>query len=99
MPKVRTNKTAVKRFKISGTGKITRTKAYNSHQFLHKKSSRKRRLEQEPEVFRGEQKRMRRLLVIGQVKPPSVYDADAAKAARTAKAADNRAKLVAMVSR
>jgi large subunit ribosomal protein L35 len=99
MPKVRTNKTAVKRFKITGTGKITRTKAYNSHQFLHKKSSRKRRLEQEPEVFRGEQRRMRRLLVIGLVKEPSAYDADAAKTAKAEKAAANRAKLVAMVSR
>ena len=99
MPKVRTNKTAVKRFKITGTGKITRTKAYNSHQFLHKKASRKRRLELEPEVFRGEQKRIRRLLVIGLVKDPTLYDADAKKAEKAAKAAANRAKLVAMVSR
>lgn len=65
MSKLKTNKTAVKRFKISGTGKITRRKAYNSHQFLHKIGSRKRRLETEPEVFQGEQKRMRRLLVMG----------------------------------
>jgi large subunit ribosomal protein L35 len=99
MPKIRTNKTAVKRFKITGTGKITRTKAYNSHQFLHKKASRKRRLELTPEVFRGEQRRMRRLLVLGQVKVPVAYDAEASKAARTAKAVTNRAKLVAMVTR
>jgi len=99
MPKIRTNKTAVKRFKITGTGKITRTKAYNSHQFLHKKSSRKRRLEQEPEVFRGEQKRMRRLLVLAQVKEPTLYDAEARKTEKAAKAAENRAKLIAMVAR
>ena len=99
MPKVRTNKTAVKRFKITGTGKITRTKAYNSHQFLHKKASRKRRLELEPEVFRGEQKRMRRLLVLAQVKEPSLYDVDARNAAKAEKAAANRAKLVALVTR
>ncbi len=68
MPKLKTNKTAAKRFKITGTGKITRRASHNNHQFLHKKASRKRRLEQEPEVFQGEQKRMRRLLVIGQPK-------------------------------
>jgi len=64
MPKLKTNKTASKRFKITGTGKITRRKSHNNHQFLHKKASRKRRLEQEPEVFKGERKRVRRLLVI-----------------------------------
>jgi len=50
-------------------------------------------------VFRGEQKRMRRLLVLGQVKVPSLYDAEASKTARAEKAPANRAKLVAMVSR
>ena len=64
MPKAKTNKTAAKRFKITGTGKITRRKSHNNHQFLHKNASRKRRLEQEPEVFRGEQKRVKRLLVL-----------------------------------
>jgi large subunit ribosomal protein L35 len=64
MPKLKTNKTAAKRFKITGTGKITRRKSFNSHQFLHKSGARKRRLEQEPEVFQGERKRIRRLLVI-----------------------------------
>ena len=64
MPKAKTNKTAAKRFKITGSGKITRRKSHNNHQFLHKKASRKRRLEQEPEIFQGERKRMKRLLVI-----------------------------------
>lgn len=64
MPKLKTNKTAAKRFKITGSGKITRRKSHNNHQFLHKKASRKRRLEQEPEIFRGEQKRVKRLLVM-----------------------------------
>ena len=64
MPKLKTNKTAVKRFKVTGTGKILRRKSHNNHQFLHKKASRKRRLEQEPEVFQGERKRVRRLLVM-----------------------------------
>ncbi|MEJ5169713.1 MAG: 50S ribosomal protein L35 [Fimbriimonadales bacterium] len=64
MPKLKTNKTAAKRFKITGTGKITRRKSYNNHMFLHKSASQKRRLEQEPELFKGEKKRVRRLLGI-----------------------------------
>lgn len=64
MPKLKTNKTAAKRFKISGTGKILRRKSHNNHQFLHKKASRKRRLEQEPEIFKGERKRVKRLLCL-----------------------------------
>jgi ribosomal protein L35 len=32
--------------------------------FLHKSASQKRRLEQEPELFKGEKKRVRRLLGI-----------------------------------
>ncbi|MFN3728389.1 MAG: 50S ribosomal protein L35 [Fimbriimonadaceae bacterium] len=62
MSKLKTNKTAAKRFKITGTGKITRRKAYNSHQFMHKSGSRKRRLEGEPVLFKGERKRVKRLL-------------------------------------
>jgi large subunit ribosomal protein L35 len=64
MPKQKTNKTAAKRFKITGTGKITRRKSHNNHQFLHKVASRKRRLEQEPVLFSGEKKRIKRLLVL-----------------------------------
>jgi len=42
---------------------------------------------------------MRRLLVLAQVKEPSKYDAEATKTARAQKATENRAKLVAMVTR
>ncbi|MBS1705125.1 MAG: 50S ribosomal protein L35 [Armatimonadetes bacterium] len=64
MPKIRTNKTAAKRFKITGTGKITRRKSGNSHMFLNKSHSRRRRLEGEPVLFKGERKRVRRMLVL-----------------------------------
>ena len=64
MPKLKTNKTAAKRFKITGKGKITRRKSGNSHQFLHKSGSQKRRLEQEPVLFKGETKRVKRMLVM-----------------------------------
>ena len=98
MPKIRTNKTAAKRFKITGTGKITRRASHNNHQFLHKSAARKRRLELEPVVFQGEQKRMRRLLVLAQVKEKAPADVPAEKAARAERQAADRAKLVALVS-
>ena len=63
MPKLKTNKTAAKRFKVTGTGKITRRKSSNNHMFLHKSAAQKRRLELEPELFRGERKRVKRMLV------------------------------------
>ena len=64
MPKLKTNKTAVKRFKVTGSGKITRRKSCNNHMFLHKGAAQKRRLEEEPVLFKGEKKRVRRLLVM-----------------------------------
>ncbi len=64
MPKLKTSKTAAKRFKISGTGKIMRRKSYNNHMFFHKSASQKRRLDQEAELSKTERKRVKRLLCI-----------------------------------
>ena len=64
MPKLKTNKTAAKRFKITATGKIMRRKAYNNHMFFHKSASRKRRLDQDTELHKSERKRVRRMLGI-----------------------------------
>lgn len=64
MPKLKTKKTAAKRFKITGTGKIMRRKAYNNHMFFHKSGSQKRRLDQEAELSRTEEKRVRRMLAL-----------------------------------
>lgn len=44
MPKVKTNSGAKKRFKITGTGKIKRKKAYKSHILTKKSQKRKRNL-------------------------------------------------------
>ena len=49
-------------------------------------------------MFQGEQKRMRRLLVLGQVKVKAPSDVPAAKAARAERHAADRATLVALVS-
>ena len=44
MPKVKTNKSAAKRFKKTGTGKLKRMKAYKSHILTKKSTKRKRNL-------------------------------------------------------
>ena len=43
MPKIKTSRAAAKRFKVTGTGKLKRNKAYKSH-ILTKKSAKKRNL-------------------------------------------------------
>lgn len=65
MPKMRTHRGAAKRFKITGSGKLMRKKAYNSHIFTPKSSRRKRRLEEEVEVSPSDSKKIRRLLGAG----------------------------------
>lgn len=42
MPKVKTNRSAAKRFKVTGTGKLKRNKAYKRH-ILTKKSPKTKR--------------------------------------------------------
>lgn len=44
MPKLKTNRGAAKRFKITGTGKIKRSKAFASHILTKKTTKRKRNL-------------------------------------------------------
>jgi len=44
MPKMKTNRGAAKRFKVSGSGKIMRRKAFSSHILTKKSTKRKRGL-------------------------------------------------------
>jgi large subunit ribosomal protein L35 len=46
MPKVKTRRSAVKRFKITANGKIKRKQAYANHIFTKKTRKRKRNLRQ-----------------------------------------------------
>ena len=46
MPKIKTNRAAAKRFKVTGTGKLKRNKAYKSHILTMKSTKRKRNLRQ-----------------------------------------------------
>ena len=44
MPKMKTKSAAAKRFKVTGTGKLKRNKAYKSHILTKKTTKRKRNL-------------------------------------------------------
>jgi large subunit ribosomal protein L35 len=63
MPKMKTHKGAKKRFKITGSGKVKRMRAFKSHILTKKSSKRKRRLRQATTLrVRGEIKNIKRLL-------------------------------------
>ncbi len=44
MPKMKTNRSAAKRFKVTGSGKLKRNKAYKRHILTKKSPKRKRNL-------------------------------------------------------
>ncbi len=44
MPKMKTNSGAKKRFKVTGTGKLKRSRAFGNHILTKKSAKRKRRL-------------------------------------------------------
>ena len=61
--KMKTHKGAKKRFRLTGTGKVRRYKAYKSHILTKKTSKRKRRLRQGGLVSTtGEVRHVKRLL-------------------------------------
>ncbi|HMG01394.1 MAG TPA: 50S ribosomal protein L35 [Gemmatimonadaceae bacterium] len=63
MPKMKSHKGARKRFKITGSGKVKRMRAFKSHILTKKSSKRKRRLRQATTLtVRGEIKNIKRLL-------------------------------------
>jgi large subunit ribosomal protein L35 len=62
MPKMKTDRGAAKRFKVTGTGKILRRKAFRSHLLEKKSSVRTRRLARETEITGGDRKQVKRLL-------------------------------------
>ncbi len=62
MPKQKTNRSAAKRFKITGTGKIRRNKAFRSHILTKKSPKRKRKLRHSTLVAKADVKRVKRLL-------------------------------------
>ena len=62
MPKMKTSKTAAKRFRKTGTGKLRREQAMRQHLFEKKASTRTRRLEGDVSVHPTDVKKIKRLL-------------------------------------
>ncbi len=62
MPKMKTHRGAAKRFKITGTGKVKRSKAYKSHILGKKSQKRKRNLRQSGLISPVEAKNIKKLI-------------------------------------
>lgn len=65
MPKLKTNRSAAKRLRLTASGKLKRNKAYKSHILTKKDTKRKRRLRQGTLVHEADTPRMKRLLGMG----------------------------------
>ena len=65
MPKLKTNKAAAKRFKITKSGKIKHRKAGRGHLLTKKSRKRKRNLRKANYLSASEMDKMRRLLPYG----------------------------------
>ena len=62
MPKIKTHRGAAKRFKVTGTGRILKRKAFRAHLLEKKASKRTRRLKRAGELVGGDKKHIDRLL-------------------------------------
>lgn len=62
MPKMKSRRSAAKRFKLTGTGKIKRSKANFSHILTKKSPKRKRNLGQSGLVDASDMKRIKRMI-------------------------------------
>lgn len=63
MPKLKTNRAARKRFRFTGTGKISRHHAFTSHILTKKTTKRKRKLRKSALVHSANYRRVRRMLL------------------------------------
>lgn len=64
MPAIKTNSSAKKRFKVTGSGKIKRKKAFKRHILTKKETSRKRELSKPGLVHERDEYRVKRMLVL-----------------------------------
>ena len=62
MPKMKTNKSVQSRFKVTGTGKLKRTKPGKRHILTKKSSKRKRHLRRPTLVDEGQEKTYLRMM-------------------------------------
>ena len=62
MPKMKTDRGAAKRVKVTGTGRLRRLKQNRAHILEKKSSRRKRRLAGETDFSKGDERQVRRML-------------------------------------
>ncbi len=62
MPKLKSNRSAAKRYRVTGKGHVKRSHPYAGHLLDHKSRKRKRRLRQDVMLSGSEEKRALRLL-------------------------------------
>jgi large subunit ribosomal protein L35 len=62
MPKMKTRKSAAKRFRITGTGKVVRRKAFGYHLMTKKSSKRKRSLKKSSLVSKTNLQDIKRII-------------------------------------
>lgn len=64
MPKMKTRRSAAKRFSLTGTGRIRRNKANHRHMLIRRSKSAKRKMRNAGLVSSSEVKRVRKMLGI-----------------------------------
>jgi len=62
MPKMKTHRSSAKRFRVTGTGKVMRRKAFRKHLIVGKDGSRLRRVSQDGTVSEQDGQRVREAL-------------------------------------
>ena len=62
MPKIKTNRAAAKRFRVTGSGKIKRNKGFKRHILSSKNKKRKRNLRHGTLVAEVQEKNIRKLI-------------------------------------
>ena len=62
MPKLKTRRSAAKRFRVTGSGKIVRRKANHNHLLQHKSTARKNRLSKMAVVNERDEENVRLML-------------------------------------
>jgi len=62
MPKMKTNRSAAKRFKLTAKGKVKRGQAFMSHILTKKTAKRKRKLRKSAIASKGDARRVKRML-------------------------------------
>ncbi len=65
MPKLKTRRSAAKRFRLTGRGKIKHAHAFRGHLLTGKNRKRKRRLRRPAILTRADRERIKRLLPYG----------------------------------